>query len=381
MTLTRASLSLVAIGLALSVVAPLQSAYRGHADDRDIDAVLSAYPGARGGPGDSCATCHAGGTVKGISPGSAARSENHCDFCHAAVVRDKRDVRDTLNAFGRAYLAAGRTAAAVASLGPGDSDGDGASNDAELRAGTNPGDPASSPSAPVAPSRTYTLGALKAIGRPIEQTVFLNSTKSRSGDAYADYRGFVLADLLQAIGLLDTAESVDLLSVDGYERTFTLAELRRAWPQGQPAIGLGKGDLGPCGWVSYTARSLPAGKPLADARILLAFEENGQPLEKARIDPASGRIVGKGPVRSVVPQFVVSPPDLPQTSDSACAAKVGAPYRFHEEYDHNAGASQSALVAIRVKPLPKGTRDVDWQTAAEKRLAREEIVVFGAIAK
>jgi len=114
-------------------------------------------------------------------------------------------------------------------------------------------------------------------------------------------------------------------------------------------------------------------------QIMLAFEENGQPLEKARLDPETGRILGKGPLRAVVPQFVVAPPDLPQTADPSCSAKVAAAHRFHEEYDHNAGASQSAIVAIRVKPLPKGTRDIDWQTSAAQRLANEEIVVYGAI--
>jgi hypothetical protein len=379
MTTTRLSLVLAALVLSLCVVAPIQSAYKGHADNRDIDAVLATYPAVKGGPGDSCVTCHTGGRVKGISPGSAVRDENHCDFCHAAIVRDKRDVRESLNAFGLAYLAAGRTAAALATIGPADSDGDGASNDAEFRAGTNPGDRASSPSAPAAPSRTYTVAGLKGLARPIEQTVFLNSTKSRSGDGYAHYQGFVLGELLGAIGLREGAESVDLLSVDGYERSFTLVELRKAWPQGVPAMGLGKDDLGPCGWVSYPSKALVAGRPLPAASIMLAFEENGQALETARVDPATGRIVGKGPLRSVVPQFVVSPPDLPQTADPACSARVAPEFRFHEAYDHNAGASQSALVAIRVKPLPKGTRDVDWLTGAQERLAHEELVVFGAI--
>jgi hypothetical protein len=365
--------------VALALAAPLYSAYKGHADDRDVNAVLSAYPSLKGSPADSCATCHVGGRVKRISPGDGMRDENHCDYCHAVFVRDKKDVRETLNRFGRAYLDGGRNAAAVKALGAKDSDGDGASNEVELKAGTNPGEAASGPSLPLAPSRSLTAAALKSLSPAVDQVIFLNSTKSRSGDAYTEFRGPVLADLLQAVGLMESAESVDLLSVDGYERTFTLAELRKAWPQGVPAMGLGKADLGACGWVSYATRRLEVGKPLAPARILLAFEENGQPLEKARIEPDTGRIVGKGPLRAVVPQFVVAPPDLPLTADGSCPARVAAEYRFHDEYDHNAGASQSAVVAIRVKPLPKGTRDVDWQTAAARLLANEEVVIFGAI--
>jgi hypothetical protein len=372
----------VSLGFGIGAVvlaATLHSAYRGHADDRDVSALLSAYPALKNTPADSCATCHSGGVVKRISPGDGARDENHCDYCHAVFVRDKRDVRETLNRFGRAYLEAGRSASAVAALAPKDADGDGSSNESELKAGTNPGDPASTPSLRLAPSRTLTLAAVKSLVPPVDESVFLNSTKSRSGDVYTDFRGLVLADVLQAVGLLDTADAVDLLSVDGYERTFTLAELRKAWPQGVPALGLGTTDLGACGWVTYASRGVGAGKALPPAKILLAFEENGQPLEKARIEAGNGRLLGKGPLRVVVPQFIVAPPDLPLTADPSCPPKVAAEHRFHEEYDHNAGASQSALVAIRVKPLPKGTRDVDWQTTAQQRLAAEEIVVFGAI--
>jgi hypothetical protein len=375
----RLALFLGVATCAVALATSLHSAYRGHADDRDVNALLSAYPALKGGPADSCATCHASGIVKRISPGDGMRHENHCDYCHAAFVRDKKDVRETLNRFGRAYLEAGRSAAALTTLAARDADGDGSSNELELKAGTNPGDPASSPSLRVAPSRTLTVSGMKSRAAAVDQTVFLNSTKSRSGDVYADFRGFVLADVLRAIGVLDTAETVDLLSVDGYERTFTIGELQKAWPQGVPAMGLGTSELGGCGWVTYPSRRIEAGTALPPARILLAVEENGQPLEKARVEPDTGRLLGKGPVRVIVPQFVVAPPDLPLTADPSCSPRVAAEHRFHEEYDHNAGASQSALVAVRVKPLPKGTRDVDWQTGAQKRLAAEEIVFFGAI--
>jgi hypothetical protein len=357
----------------------LSGAYRGHADDRDVTAVLTAYPALKNTPADSCATCHASGVVKRISPGEGMRLENHCDYCHAVFVRDKKDVRETLNLFGRAYLGAGRNTSALAALAAKDADNDGASNEAELKAGTNPGDAASSPKAAVARSRALTVAEIRTLAPAVDETIFLNSTKSRSGDGYSDFRGVTLADLLGAVGLLDSAESVDLLSADGYERTFTLAEARKPWPQGVPAMGLGKAELGPCGWVNYSSKTLTAGTPLPAARILLAFEENGQALEKARMDADTGRIVGKGPLRAIVPQFVVAPPDLPQTADAACTPKVAAEYRFHDEYDHNAGASQNAVVAIRVKPLPKGTRDIDWQTTAAARLDREEVVIFGAI--
>ena len=370
---------LLAAGVVAAAMTPAFSAYKGHADNRDVEAVLAAYPALKGTPADSCATCHTTGAVRDPLRAGVTRRENHCDFCHAVFVRDGRPIAETLNRYGLAYLAAGRGVTAVRTLAVGDSDGDGTSNDAEFRKGTNPGDPASHPSVPQAPSRTYTVADLGSLSPIVLQTIFVNSTKSRSGDSYSDYRGHTAWEVLQAVGVLDEADSVDLLSVDGYERTFTLDELRQSWEQAPPVAKLGKEDLGACGWVSYGSSRLEAGKPLPRARVMLAFEENGRGFEKARLDPVTGRLVGKGPLRSVAPQFRIAPPDLPQTADPSCSARVPAENRFHEEYDHNAGAGVSAIVAVRVKPLPKGTRDIDWQTPAATYLAEEKIVFFGAI--
>ncbi len=362
------------------LAATLHSAYRGHADDRDVNALLSAYPALKNTPADSCATCHSGGVVKRIPPGEGMRDENHCDYCHAVFVRDKKDVRETLNRFGRAYLAAGRSAAAVTALAAKDSDGDGASDEAELKAGTNPGDASSSPARPAAPSRALTVAALKSLVPPVDQVLFLNSTKSRIGRRVQRLprpgpRGRAAGRRPARLGGERGPAVGRWLRADVHARRVEAglaARPRRRWAWARRSSA-------PCGWVTYASRRLEPGKPLPPAKVLLAFEENGQPLEKARFEAETGRLLGKGPFRAVVPQFVVSPPDLPLTADPSCPPKVAAEHRFHEEYDHNAGASQNAVVAIRVKPLPKGTRDIDWQTTALKRLAAEEVVFFGAI--
>jgi hypothetical protein len=371
-------LVLVACAVAAAMT-PAYTAYKGHADDRDVSAVLAAYPALKGTPADSCATCHRSGEVNDPLNGGALRRENHCDYCHAVFVRGKKDVKATLNAFGAPYLAAGRDAAAIRALAGKDSDGDGFSNDVELHGGTNPGEAASNPDAAVAPFRTYTVAALRALAPVIQQTVFVNTTKSRSGDSYGVYRGQSAWAVLEAVGLAESAASVDFLAADGYEETFTVAELTRRWPQAAPVMGLGAAELGPCGWVRYAAPGLDAARPLPEASIMLAFEQDGRALPKAAPDAKTGRLVGTGPLRLIVPQSQVSPPDLPETAPAACAEKVGAALRFHDDYDHNGGKSTFAIVAVRVNPLPKGTRDVDWQTPALRHLADEQIVFFGAL--
>jgi hypothetical protein len=231
----------------------------------------------------------------------------------------------------------------------------------------------------VAPSTALTAAQVKALTSVVDLPVFINTTQSRKGDAYNDYRGNSLWATLQAIGVSEAAVAVDILSADGYEQTFTIEELKTSWPQGVPAMGLGQPDLGTCGWVSYASTRLTAGKPLPNVPVMLVFEENGKPIQKARLDAATGKLIGQGPVRVVAPQFSVSPPDLPTPLDPSCREKVAPEYRFHEGYEHNGGKSVHGIVAIRILPLPKGTRDIDWQSTAARRLDREEIVFFGAL--
>jgi hypothetical protein len=293
--------------------------------------------------------------------------------------RLKHDIKETLNRYGIDYLVAGRGVSAVKALANRDSDGDGFVNEAEFLKGTNPGSPESNPSAKIAPNRIYTVAELNKRSPVISATVFINTTKNKSGDYYNEYRGNKVYDLLQAVGIADNADSVDFISLDGYERTHTIDELKRLWPQGKPVMGLGKEELGLCGWVNYNATGLDSTKALSPVNILLAFEENGKKLENARINPETGRVIGTGPLRLIVPQSQISPPDMGQYADASCPNKVAEPYRFHEEYDHNGGKSSFAIIAVRVNPLPKGTRDFEWEKLREQFVAGEKIVFFGAL--
>ncbi len=366
----------VLITFAMILINTSYSAYKGHADDSDINAVLAAYPNLKGTATDSCATCHKSGIV--AESAGNVRDENHCGYCHAVHVRNKLSARETLNRYGADYLAAGRGIKAVRAIAGKDSDGDGFSNEAEMLKGTNPGDSQSNPSAAIAPNRIYTSAELRALSPVVRVTVFLNTSHNKQGDSYNEYRGNKAYALLQAIGISENAATVDFISLDGFENTFTLSELKTDWPQGKPVMGLGKETIGPCGWVNYNVAGLRETTSLPSASVILAYEENGKKIETARLSE-TGRIVGTGPLRLIVPQFQISPPDLSKFADQSCQDRIPRQYHFNEDYDHNGGRSSFSIVAVRIKPLPKGTRDFDWQSVRAKLLEGESMVFFGAL--
>jgi hypothetical protein len=93
----------------------------------------------------------------------------------------------------------------------------------------------------------------------------------------------------------------------------------------------------------------------------------------------TGRITGTGPLRLIVPQFQISPPDLPKFVDPKCRDTVAKQYLFNEEYDHNGGRSSFSIIAVRVNPLPGGTRDFGWEELRDRLVTEEKIVFFGAL--
>jgi hypothetical protein len=364
---------------ALLLIVLAQAAYKGHADDRDVNALLAAYPKLKNTATDSCATCHRSGKVSDPEKPESSRTINHCDYCHMIHVQNGKHARETLNLYGAAYLTSGRSSEAIKKIASGDSDNDGFSNETEFLEETNPGVFESNPSAPIAPYRIYTGVEIREMSPVVKETVFMNTTHNKAGDFYNEYRGNMVYEILQAVGVTDSADSADFISLDGYERSYTLKELEKVWPQDAPVMGLSKEDLASCGWVNYNASGLEARKKLPGISIMLAFEENGSRIEKARMDPKTGRIVGVGPFRMVVPQFHISPPDMPQYFSEECRDKVAQVYHFNEDYDHNGGKCSFAIVAIRINPLPKGTRDFEWHAVRDQFVSDEKIVFFGAL--
>ncbi|MBN2318862.1 MAG: hypothetical protein JXR49_07285, partial [Acidobacteria bacterium] len=280
----------VAAVMALATVAGI-SAYNTH-KEKDSDLFIKTYPHLAGTGMDGCDACH--GRISALPPGAAEGKAvilSSCDSCHRTTDYGRRQ-GDTLNGYGSHYLNAGRDEAAFAAIAALDSDGDGFGNEAELKAGTNPGDPQSAPDKKPAPHIEVALSGLVQKGVPAYvQTIFVNVTKSKGGDSYSDLRGFKLIDVLEAAGLTEEATSIDVISLDGYMTTFSIEQLRRSYPQAAPAMGLDNTTLGECGWVRYGAGNLKEGIPLPDADILLTYEENGELYPPASIN-SEGRLTG-----------------------------------------------------------------------------------------
>jgi hypothetical protein len=366
-------------GLVFALAFSAAAAYKTHKES-DSELFFKTYPQVVGTRLDGCEVCH----IRSIAFPPGQESGNTvpvsvCDTCHTLTDYGNKP-GNTVTAYGWDYLKNGRNAAALAAIEKLDSDGDGAPNGAELAALTNPGDGQSLPGKKPSAYAVLSYDELIKKGvKVVEQTIFVNAAKSRDDDNYSDIRGFPLIDVLQAAGLSKEAASVDVISVDGYVKTFSIDQLRRTYPQTAPVFGLGKETLGECGWVRYEAKNLKEGLPLPDAQILLAFEENGKRYAPASID-GSGRVDGTGPFRVTAPQMKnPGVPDISSRETEECVQKIPEKYRYHRDYEKNADYCVKAVVAIRVNPLPPGEIETDWPQYAKKAIEEKSLVIFGAL--
>ena len=209
-------------------------AYAGHESDRDVRNFVQAYPKAAGTRLDDCVTCHRAGVAGTDTSGEFSP----CGYCHLLPFPNARyktglpgDFRGTLNAFGLAYAKAGRSVPALQAIAEADSDGDGASNAAEISGLRHPGDPASRPGQPLAPS--VTLAWEKILDLPaMTQFMLMNTTKEPTDD-YVVYKGVRVRDLLAAAGVdLAGAAGITVFAPDGYATDYTLDDIRNPFPKG-----------------------------------------------------------------------------------------------------------------------------------------------------
>lgn len=356
-----------------------------HHGDRDSAAFLAAYPDKAGTKLDSCALCHAGGYYE-KKPG-VRESLGSCQWCHNAYGYDKSgNIADTLNPFGRDYLAKGCGAAALAAIAGLDSDGDGFSNKEEIAAAKYPGNPDDDPGKVTAPYRIYDKTDLMSLPRH-SQFQLMNAHKSP--DFYALYSGVAMSVLLDAAGILPSAAGILVFSPDGWSQHHPLepdddplhypvyGKYSQAGYYYHPEADIAANPAD--GWCEYGApscRDQIHGSPIMNPsglKMLLAIQRDGQPLVAGRLTEGD-ELDGEGPFRVVLPQKTPGPPDQRATADNQEVI-----WPFDENADHNAGFSTRTVILIKIEPLPVGTTDVDTLAAGWDFVDEEKLIVYGAI--
>jgi len=347
--------------------------YKGHENDFDANNLVAAYPSLAGTRLDDCQTCHAGRMEEGRLTGSS------CDRCHDLMLHGgEGGAIETLNAFGSDYLEAGRSEAALETIGKKDSDGDGFSNREELAALRYPGSELSRPGQAVAPMIAISLEELKAL--PSHSQLMLVNTTQQKFDDYATYKGVKIADVLDALDInRDGATGITVIAPDGYLKSLPIDYVDELFPRPPFFPGLDEKSLGPdCGLVNYPA-SIPPGLSIGDPipgeqSLMLGYERNGLPLDCARLDAAAGKMMGEGPLRMVVPQ---EKPGKPDRGSRYSPTDCGDGLDFNEDADHNAGAMVRGVIAIRIDPMPAGVEEFDYMNGGWAYVDAGELIIYG----
>ncbi|MDD2421570.1 MAG: hypothetical protein PHU78_05480, partial [Heliobacteriaceae bacterium] len=274
----------------------------------------------------------------------------------------------TLNPFGQAYMQAGRNLAAFAAIAAGDADGDGYSNEAEIQAGRLPGDPDDNPAVTEAPAKTYTRAQLRQLPKT---TQFMVMDTAKAGDAYCTYGGVDVWTLLQDAGIRDDAANITVFAADGYSKSYAVEDLKKDYAQGLfytkfPWLRY------PLGTAYRHGDQLPG-----NLRYLLAYEENGYPLQESKIDAVLEKIIGEGPYRFVTPLAQPVAPD--RSAWSIDRDDPPYPYNHDRPVIRNGDYCIKAVVAIRVDTAENRSYQYDWNGRAWEMVQNGELAVYGAI--
>jgi hypothetical protein len=359
-------------------------AYIGHETDADMKGFIQQYPGAAGTRLDDCQTCHRGG-VKGTD---TEREYSTCGYCHLLVYPNPKyatgvpkTVTDTLNAYGLEYKKAGRAFEAFAAIAGLDSDGDGHRNGAEIADLRNPGDPASRPGLPPAPTITVGWDDIRKL--PVQSQLMLMNTTKESTDDYVVYKGVRVIDLLAAAKVyLTGVTGITVFAPDGYSIDYDLKDINEPFPKGVFYAEPRSFEGSERAFVKYPG-SLPSG--VTDGKtiptspwLLLAYERDGLPLDPSAYEKGTGRLTGEGPFRLVKPQRDLSgDPTKPGRPDRSNKAKLfGDGWDFVPGMDHNAGACIRGACVIRVNPMPEGYEEYDWKNGWPL-IGEKKVVIFG----
>ena len=356
-----------------------------HGGDTDSDIVLGVYPAIEGTKLDSCALCHTGGEYE-KKPGVMV-SLGSCQWCHFSYGYDgSGDIDETLNDYGLAYQAMGKSAEALKAIEDQDADLDGYTNLEEITALRFPGNGEDDPAKVAAPFKVISLEELE--GLPYHSQLMLMNTH-KSGDFYAEYGGIAMEDLLEYSDMLRSATGITVYAPDGWAQYHPLEEdsdplmyhvfgeyLEAPYyydTQADTAITL---DIGWCDYSSPALVGLPPNEMIVNDRglkMLLAYTRDGDYLQPGELT-ASNKLDGEGPFRVVPPQKLVGPPDQSVNSDAQDVV-----WPFDEAADHNAGFATRSATIIKVEPLPEGTTDIDTMEAGWNYVDEGKILIYGAL--
>ena len=360
-------------------------AYAGHQNDRDVQNFARQYPKAIGTRLDDCQTCHR----SGVAGTDTAREFSPCGYCHLLQYSNPRyktgvpkSFEDTLNSYGLAYKQAGRTPEAIASIGKLDSDGDTHSNYEEIGALRYPGDSASRPGQPLAPTIVLNWQDIRKL--PTHKQFMLINTSSEPFDDYSTYAGVRVKDLLESTHAdLSGAAGITVFAPDGYSTDYALGDIGGPFPKGYFYAAPGAIKDPEKALVRYPDKIPPGvadGKEIPDTPwLLLAFERDGKPLDTARYEKATGRLAGEGPYRLIKPlrDLMAGDPSRPGRPDRSIKAKTfGDSWDFDKAIDHNAGACIRGATVIRINPMPAGFEEYDWKNGWPL-IEGKQIVIFG----
>lgn len=349
---------------------PVLAAYKAHLNISDSILFLQGYPQAKDTKVDNCFLCHTGGVVE-------ERYLNDCDYCHAVYgykpPHPEGSIGKTLNAFGAAYLKAGRNLEALERIADQDSDGDGFDNEKEILSGYLPGEENDCPATPEAPAVIYDRTRLNRLPRTSQFMLF---DTAKFGDYYAAYSGVKVWDLLLDAGILDTATDITVYSISGYSRNYSIEEVKQGFAQG---IFFSRYP-----WIKF-----PAEVPLQDGQqipgkqyFLVAFERDGYPLPIGRMkadDKGHYHMQGEGPYRFISPSLQPIVPDRSQWSID----RDEPPYPFNpgRPVTKNAEYCVKSIVAIQVNTEDNKFYRYNWSERQFQMAADAELVVYGAIGK
>ena len=362
-------------------------AYKGHTADADIINFGKAYPMAWGSRLDDCQTCHWGQTVtdnkgKDLMP-------NTCTYCHfiqnpiTGYTKLPTSFSQTLNPYGMAYLAAGRDVQALVAIEGQDSDGDKATNLAEILQDRYPGNPNSYPGLPLCPTQTVTLAELEAMPQ-ITQFTLANAERQQY-DNYATYTGVKIKDILAAKHIpTGPTTSIDIMAPDLFKNTkpITMDQINLQFPAHQFFPGLGQPNYdATCAFVEYPAdtHGYASGDYITDPQWhIIAYKREGAFLQPSYLNPVSGKIEGEGPFRNVMPPGNADP--LLNQPDRGSKLAPGCPdvqWNYKSAKDHNAGQMVKGAVIIKIYPMPTGCEEFDLVNGGWSLIDSESMVIYG----